>query len=108
MSEEKVALEKCVQALKNEAEYSQEDFPELVMKLAEKVAFTVEKDTEFVLSNYNKNFFSDLGMDSLIALEIVANLENTYGIEIPESKVVEIATFEGIVKLIYESEHEPV
>lgn len=69
-------------------------------ELAETVAFVVEKTPEFVIENSDKNFFSDLGMDSLIALEIVAKLEKNYSIDIPEERILEISTFDGIVKLI--------
>ena len=46
------------------------------------------------------NLFTDLGVDSLLGVEIFAALDKKYQIDIPENKIGEIKTLEDIVNLV--------
>ena len=46
------------------------------------------------------NLASDLGADSLDAIDIVMSLEDQYGIEVPDSVIESIKTVEDIVGFI--------
>jgi acyl carrier protein len=48
------------------------------------------------------NLFSDLGVDSLLGVEIFAALDKQYGIEVPEKKLREINNLNDIVALVKE------
>ena len=47
---------------------------------------------------------SDLGADSLDAIDIVMSLEDQYGIEVPDSAIENIKTVEDIVNFIENSD----
>ena len=47
---------------------------------------------------------SDLGADSLDAIDIVMSLEDQYGIEVPDSAIENMKTVEDIVNFIENSE----
>ena len=47
-------------------------------------------------------FFEDLGVDSMVALEIVASIEKKYRIAIPEDKIPTIRSLGDICKLLEE------
>lgn len=46
--------------------------------------------------------FSDLGADSLMALEIVAGIEKKYRIKIPEEDLARVKTFNDVVAMTQE------
>lgn len=46
--------------------------------------------------------FSDLGADSLMALEIVAGIEKKYRIKIPEEDLAKVKTFNDVVGMTQE------
>ena len=46
------------------------------------------------------NLASDLGADSLDAIDIVMSLEDQYGIEVPDSVIESVKTVEDIVGFI--------
>lgn len=48
----------------------------------------------------NANLFTDLGVDSLLGVEIFAALDKKYGIEVPEDKLRSINTLNDIVGLV--------
>ena len=48
------------------------------------------------------NLFSDLGVDSLLGVEIFAVLDKKYQIDVPESKLREVHTLNDIVKIVEE------
>ena len=48
------------------------------------------------------NLFTDLGVDSLLGVEIFAALDQKYHIDIPENKLREIQTLEDIIHLVKE------
>ena len=47
----------------------------------------VEIGEDKLVENRDKHFFNDLGLDSLIALEIIASIEKKYRIEIEEDQL---------------------
>ena len=51
----------------------------------------------------NANLFTDLGVDSLIGVEIFAEIDKKYGIDVPESKLRSINTLNDIVNLVKET-----
>lgn len=50
----------------------------------------------------NAKFVKDLGMDSMRALEILAAIEKTYKIEIPEESLPKITSFNKVLRLTKE------
>ena len=51
------------------------------------------------------SFVEDLGMDSMMALEILASIEKKYGLRIPEENLVKITSLAEVVKLVREFVH---
>ena len=47
-------------------------------------------------------FVEDLGMDSMMALEILAAMEKKYKIQIPEEKLAQLRTLKDTIKLAKE------
>lgn len=47
-------------------------------------------------------FIEDLGMDSMMALEILAGIEKKYKIQIPEEKLMALKNLEDTIKLTKE------
>lgn len=45
------------------------------------------------------NFVEDLGMDSMMALEILASIEKKYKLRIPEENLTKITSFSKVVEL---------
>jgi acyl carrier protein len=43
--------------------------------------------------------FADLGIDSMMALEIVAEVERTYKISVPEDELKSLTNFESVYNL---------
>ncbi|MFA5183145.1 MAG: acyl carrier protein [Syntrophales bacterium] len=48
------------------------------------------------------DIFSDLGVDSLLGVEIFAALDKKYNLDIPESRLENVTTVRDIVKLVEE------
>ncbi len=46
------------------------------------------------------NLFYDLGVDSLLGVEILAALDKKYKLDIPEEKLRKIATLDDIISLV--------
>lgn len=44
--------------------------------------------------------FKDLGIDSMMAIEIVADVERTYKIKIPEQELEQVVDLDSVVKLV--------
>lgn len=60
----------------------------------------VEIDTEKISGD--AKFITDLGMDSMLSLEILARLEKKYQIKIPETRFPEFTTLNKTVAVIKE------
>lgn len=46
------------------------------------------------------NFIEDLGMDSMMALEILASIEKKYKLKIPEENLMKITNLKQVTKLV--------
>jgi acyl carrier protein len=46
--------------------------------------------------------FKDLGIDSMMAIEIIADVERAYKIKIPESELEQVTDLESVVRLVRE------
>ena len=44
--------------------------------------------------------FKDLGIDSMMAIEIVADVERQYKIKVPEEELVQVTDLDSVVKLV--------
>ena len=44
--------------------------------------------------------FKDLGIDSMMAIEIIADVERAYRIKIPESELEQVVDLESVVTLV--------
>jgi acyl carrier protein len=62
------------------------------------IAEIVEIDPEKITSE--ANFVEDLGMDSMMALEILASIEKKYKLRIPEENLTKIANLNKVVELV--------
>lgn len=58
----------------------------------------VEVDEEKITPQ--ANFVEDLGMDSMMALEILASIEKKYKLKIPEENLVKITNLGQVVELV--------
>ena len=67
---------------------------ELRALIAEIVEIEPEKITP------TANFVEDLGMDSMMALEILASIEKKYKLRIPEENLTKISDFNKVVELV--------
>lgn len=59
------------------------------------IAEVLEKDSGEILPD--AKFFEDLGVDSMMALEIMAAIEKKYKITIPEEKLAQLTTLNETV-----------
>lgn len=50
----------------------------------------------------NANLFYDLGVDSLLGVEILASLDKKYDLNVPEEKLKSIASLNDIIKMTKE------
>lgn len=46
--------------------------------------------------------FKDLGIDSMMAIEIIAEVERSYGIKVPEDELTKITHLQSVVDLVSE------
>lgn len=61
--------------------------------------------SEIVEINLNKitpdaNFVEDLGMDSMMALEILASIEKKYKLRIPEENILKLTTLNRTIEIV--------
>ena len=63
----------------------------------ELIAKIIERDPERI--DPDANLVEDLGMDSMMALEILAALEKAYRIKIPEEELPHITTLNRAIEL---------
>ncbi|MFH0763137.1 MAG: acyl carrier protein [Candidatus Omnitrophota bacterium] len=64
------------------------------------IAEIVEKDPAEI--SPEAKFFEDLGMDSMMALEILAAIEKKYKISIPEEKLMQLTTLKDTIAVARE------
>jgi acyl carrier protein len=63
------------------------------------VAEVTELDEEEIWNKRDANFFKDLEIDSLLALEILALIEKKFKVQIPEEKLVDITSLSATIDL---------
>lgn len=71
---------------------------DLADKLRERLAILLDLDASSIA---DKSRFADLGVDSMMRLELVAIVEQHVGYEIPERDLPELGTIEAV--LVYVS-----
>ncbi|MEE1789518.1 acyl carrier protein [Streptomyces sp. BE308] len=67
-------------------------------ELRELVADTLDVESSALTDD--ALFIEELGVDSVVALELAVTLEQRYGIRIPEEELVELRTFPDIRDLL--------
>lgn len=70
----------------------------LEKELKNLIAEIAEIDTAKVTPN--ANFVEDLGMDSMMALEILASIEKKYKVKIPEDYLGKISTLSHVIEMV--------
>jgi len=68
-------------------------------EMRELVAEVLDVDTESLTDD--AHFISELGVDSLMALEVLVALERRYAIKIPEEAVKELTCFADVRDLVH-------
>ena len=63
------------------------------------VAEVTELDEKEIWDKRDANFFKDLEIDSLLALEILALIEKKFKLQIPEEKLVDITSLSATINL---------
>jgi len=71
---------------------------DLATKVKELISQQLNRPVEEVTDE--KDIIKDLGADSLDVVEMLMNLEEEFGITVPEEDAVNIKTVGGIIKLI--------
>ena len=74
--------------------------PNLETELKQIIAEILEKDQNEIIPN--AKFIEDLGMDSMMALEILVATEKKYQIKIPEEKLRSINSLQETTALVKE------
>lgn len=65
--------------------------------IKELVAKVIKKKTDEL--DPGADIFKDYGVDSLLGVEILANIDKKYGLDVPETSVREIRTINDIIRL---------
>ncbi|MDR4509218.1 MAG: phosphopantetheine-binding protein [Candidatus Brocadiaceae bacterium] len=63
------------------------------------VAEVTELEEQEIWDKRDANFFQDLEIDSLLALEILALIEKKFKVQIPEEKLVDITSLSATIDL---------
>ncbi len=63
------------------------------------VAEVTELEEDEIWEKRDADFFKDLEIDSLLALEILALLEKKYKIQVPEEKLVDITSLNATITM---------
>lgn len=74
------------------------DAKKLEDELRSLIAEIVEIEPEKITPD--ASFVEDLGMDSMMALEILASIEKKYKLRIPEENLIKIADLNKVVELV--------
>jgi len=72
--------------------------PDLENEIRNLIAEVLEEDPNRITPD--AKFFEDLGMDSMMALEIMAAMEKKYRITIPEEKLTQLTTLKNTVAVV--------
>jgi acyl carrier protein len=79
------------------------EFDSISQTVTSVVAEVAELPEQELWRKRDADLFEDLGLDSLLALEIVASLERKYRIEVPEERIVEVRTLAQAIDLVRET-----
>ena len=63
------------------------------------VAEVTEMDEKEIWEKRDADFFKDLEIDSLLALEILALIEKKFKVQIPEEKLVDITSLNATIEM---------
>ena len=64
------------------------------------LAEVVEMDETELWEKRNQRFVEELGVDSMLALEILALLEKKYRIEIPEENLLDLVSLQSTIDFV--------
>ena len=70
------------------------------------IAEIVEMDEQELWQKKEQHFVEDLGIDSMLALEILASLEKKFHIEIPEENVLDLTSIQSTISLVRQKSSE--
>ena len=68
-------------------------------RLENLVAEILEIEREALKDKKDLNFFKELGVDSLLGLELVAAVEREFDIKIEDEEVISLVTFNAVIEL---------
>lgn len=77
----------------NDFEAIKKEVRRMVAEIAETPEEDIKEDDDFV---------EDLGVDSMMALEIVAGIEKKFKIRIPEEKIMSIQSLKSVFEVLQE------
>ncbi len=63
------------------------------------VAEVTEMSDEEIWEKREVDYFSDIGLDSLLALEILAMIEKKYKVQIPEEKLADMTSLQQTINI---------
>jgi acyl carrier protein len=72
------------------------------VKLQDELKTIIAKIIEIDDFNDDDNFATELGVDSMLALEIVARIEKRYRIRIPEEQFAQLQTLSETTRIVSE------
>jgi acyl carrier protein len=73
---------------------------ELEKDITHMLAEVVELDEAELWEKRNQRFVEELGVDSMLALEILALLEKKYRIEIPEENLLDLVSLQSTIDFV--------
>jgi acyl carrier protein len=73
---------------------------ELEKDITHMLAEVVEMDEAQLWEKRNQRFVEELGVDSMLALEILALLEKKYRIEIPEENLLDLVSLQSTIDFV--------
>jgi acyl carrier protein len=76
------------------------DFEDVAAEIKEIISEIIEIPLEEL--DCKAHLVDDLGIDSLLALEVLAALEKRFKIEVPEEELVQFTTIDGIIDVARE------
>jgi acyl carrier protein len=74
--------------------------PDLEREITQIVAEIIEMDDSELWARRNDHFVEQLGVDSMLALEMLAILEKRYKIEIPEESLLDLTSLQATIDLV--------
>lgn len=72
------------------------------MEMRHELKTLIEEVMELDTFGDEDNFVTELGMDSVMALEMVSRIEKRYRIRIPEDRFTQMKTLNDVVRIVTE------